>query len=478
MGAGTRMVFGQVEEKTFTLFDFETPGDIAKWEPIELVDKKEKDPAVKLELSNQNVSSGRNSLKLIFPGGKLPGIMTRNLPDTDYFSYKTFKADVAVSRTCVLVFRVVQEMFSKQSAPPGAGYRETASRWVKLARLEPGMNHIEDEFILNTNLGKAVRFEIYAYHPKEGESLFIDNIRLESTPPKTITPFNAHLPYVLMKVPKDIRLPVLGTDLMLSDLNDLGKKYENTWVMPTEEPKTVEEADGEIKKAFDEIKKSHPQAVSAVFCEGDTLGKDDKPYVGWKDCYIENHPPAANTLANQLGVARGKEPTMVLFFRGRCALMQVDLSSIPAGAKILSARLMLVRAKPFKLSDPKQGSPAKPTMWVAEPCNREWVETEANGVEYARDKFWKQASGMGWEGPDPDFSPIVIAFGHSTGNGANTWNFTEAIRYWTEGGHPNHGFVFYPVSWDYSDYFTAFSREALDVKNRPAMYVLYESGKK
>ena len=74
--------------------------------------------------------------------------------------------------------------------------------------------------------------------------------------------------------------------------------------------------------------------------------------------------------------------------------MQVDLSGIPAGAKILAARLVLSRTT--------DGKPTKPNVFVAEPCARPWVEEEANCYEYAAGKFWKAVSGT-YHGEDPDF---------------------------------------------------------------------------
>jgi hypothetical protein len=108
-------------------------------------------------------------------------------------------------------------------------------------------------------------------------------------------------------------------------------------------------------------------------------------------------------------------------------------------------------------------------MWVVEPCNRPWEEYEVNAFEYARDKFWKDVGGMDW-GDDGDFAPTFLAHGPGQGK-VNTWDFTEAVRYWTEGKHPNHGFM---LHGDSHDYMIAHSREAKEVKDRPAVLVIYE----
>ena len=108
-------------------------------------------------------------------------------------------------------------------------------------------------------------------------------------------------------------------------------------------------------------------------------------------------------------------------------------------------------------------------MWVVEPCNRPWEEYEVNAFEYAKDKFWKDVGGMAW-GDDPDFLPTFLAYGPGTGK-VNTWDFVEAVRFWTDGKHPNHGFM---LHGDSKDYMIAHSREAKESKDRPAVLVIYE----
>jgi hypothetical protein len=77
---------------------------------------------------------------------------------------------------------------------------------------------------------------------------------------------------------------------------------------------------------------------------------------------------------------------------------------------------------------------------------------------------------MAWGGDDPDFLPTFLAYGPGQGK-VNGWDFTEAVRYWTGGTHPNHGFM---LHGDSHDYMIAHAREAKDVKDRPAVLVIYE----
>ncbi len=156
-----------------------------------------------------------------------------------------------------------------------------------------------------------------------------------------------------------------------------------------------------------------------------------------------------------------------IFMRHRCPLMQVDLSSIPAGSIILAAKRVVVRAN----ADYDQGRnpETNPSMWVVEPCNRDWVEDECNAYEYAKGKFWREVGGR-YYGDDPDFLPLYVAHGPGTGK-VNVLEFTEAVRFWTDGRHANHGFMLHGDEYDWMG--RAYYREAKEVKNRPAAFVIY-----
>ena len=45
------------------------------------------------------------------------------------------------------------------------------------------------------------------------------------------------------------------------------------------------------------------------------------------------------------------------------------------------------------------------------------------------------------------------------------------MRFWTDGKHPNHGFMLHGNA---EDWFRAHFREAKEVKDRPALLVVYE----
>src|SRR5205814_9808615 len=123
------------------------------------------------------------------------------VPD-NWTPYQTLKADVTVSRPCVVGFTAHQEKSKR-----GGGWDELISRWSKTAFLQPGTNHIvalvpqPNDYAIHARWGKVVRFEIFMYQPHDGESIFVDNIRLstDKVGPK------AKMEYTLA-----------GTDLVLS----------------------------------------------------------------------------------------------------------------------------------------------------------------------------------------------------------------------------------------------------------------------
>jgi hypothetical protein len=443
------------------LFDFEEATDIKAWSNLELSDTKEKEPLAKIELSTDHATSGKQSLKLTFAGGSWPTVTTTQVLD-DWLPYYTFHADVTVSRPCLVGFTALQEKSQR-----GDGYDRSVTRWTKTAFLRPGTNHVSasihppNQNAISAKWGKVVRFEIFTYNPQDGESIYVDNIRLLTDKEKAPS--------------SKVRFTVAGTDWELfgvsSDTSnaaanaviELGKKLKDRWTKPEE--KTVSQIEKEVKDQYDELKKKHPRAVLAILRDGEKgydPAQPDKAYSGWKDAHIDSHGPDGNFVGRARNT--GKAATLEVFMRHRTALMRVDLSSIPKGAEILAARLILVRASSGKTNNAEQ-----PNLWVVEPCNRPWEEYEVNAFQYARDKFWKEVGGFHWS-EDPDFLPIFLAYGPGQPK-VNSWDFAEAVRFWTNGKHPNHGFM---LHGDSRDYMIAHARETAEIQNRPAVLVIYE----
>jgi hypothetical protein len=445
------------------LFDFEEAADLKAWTNLELPDARVKEPAAILERSAENASSGKHSLKITFAGGTWPTLTTTSVP-ADWDAWHTLKADVTVDRPCVVGFGALQERSRR-----GEGYEEAVSRWTRTTFLKAGKNQVSAALRpasgnpLDPKRGKVVRFEVFMYNPHAGEAIYLDNVRLSKT--KEEPP------------PAKRTFAVAGTDWALEGVNatgvlsagavmELGKKLKADWTRS--EDRTVAQLEEEFTVHHGELKKKHPRAVLAVLREGEKgydPGQPDRAYAGWKEAYFSSHGPDGLYRMRAENQSRGE--TQEIFMRHRSPLMRVDLSSIPTGSQILAARLIVVRATD-KVTDDRD--PRKnPTMWVVEPCNRPWEEHEVNAFQYARDRFWKQVGGFHW-GDDPDFLPMFLAYGPGRGK-VNWWDFTQAVRFWTGGEHPNHGFM---LHGDSRDYMTGYTSKARDVKNRPAVLVIYE----
>jgi hypothetical protein len=440
------------------LFDFEKPDDLKAWTSTDSAGAGGKE-APKIQRSAKMATHGKHALEITFTGGSWPTLTTTNVP-ADWSTWHTFHADVAVSRPCVVGFTVWQERSRR-----GEGYEEAVSRWTRTFFLKAGKNEISAALrpasgnALDPKRGKVVRFDIFAYNPGAGEAIYIDNVRLSKKK--------------VAESPGKMSFTVAGTDWVLNGVNstgvlsagaviELGKKLASDWKRPEE--RTVAQIEEEFVARYAELKKTHPRAVMVVLRDGQK-GYDprhpDKAYTGWKDAYFSSHGPDGMYRTRAENRSRGE--TQEFFMRHRSPLMRVDLSSIPTRSKILAAGLLVVRARMDR--DPVKN----PTMWVVEPCNRPWEEHEVNAFQYANGKLWKQVGGFQW-GDDPDFLPTFLAYGPGQGK-VTWWDFTQAVRYWASGDHPNHGFM---LHGDSHDYMTAYTRKAKDVANRPAVLVIYE----
>jgi hypothetical protein len=449
----------QEPAKEKIIFDFEDAADLKAWSNLE-PDAKEKykEPPAKIEFVAEKATSGKHSMKLTFAGGKFPTVTTAQVAQ-DWLAYPTFQADVTASRPCVVGFAIMQEKSER-----GGGWEALISRWTKTAFLQAGKNRVTaslpqpNNYALHAKWGKIVRFEIFMFNPREDESIYVDNIRLGT----------AKLP-----APKKTDFTVAGTEWVLAGnssadaVRELGKKLKNQWAKPT--PKSIDQVEAEFKTRIAELKTKYPRAVLAALRDGEKgydPAQPDKVYAGWKDAYWNSHGPDGAFVARSEN--RGKAASHEIFMRHRSPLMRVDLASIPQVAEILAAQLIVVRAEDKYRDD--HNPEAKATMWVVEPCNRPWEEYEVNAFEYAKGKFWHEIGGMHWAA-DADFAPTFLAYGPGQGK-VNTWDFAAAVRYWTDGKHANHGFM---LHGDSHDYITGHTREAKELRDRPAVMVVYNA---
>ena len=445
------------------LFDFEDPEEARLWTSTQLADVKAEQPAIAVASAEEQASSGRRSLKLTFNGGKWPAVSCDRIGAAgDWKEFQVLRADVAVDRPTIVGFRVMQE---RSLDPEMIKAFDGRACWDKTAILEPGRNEIavllhDRSYPLHPKLGNVVRFAIYAYKPAPGQSIYVDRLRLcpDWPEPRNIgyfSPFSCD-GFSTLKA-RDWaatkafpRFLVAGTDVATSDVVELGKKRKEGWTSPEET--TIDQAEAKFRAAGEILRKEHPRAVLTILRDG------ENGYAGWRDTHISSHGPDG---PNDWRTGNfGKKETLEAFMRHRSVLMKADLSPIPAGSTILAARFLLTRTEKM---------PTKPNLWAVEPCNRPWDEEGANGYEYAPGRFWKSVNGT-WYGPDPDFHPVYLATG-SSGGPVSEWDFTEALRYWMDPTHPNHGFL---LHGDSQDYMKIHSREAADLRKRPALLVLHE----
>lgn len=464
------------EEKV--LFDFKDSTALKAWTQF-LPDNPKvpghKEPPVKIELVKDPGAPERSCLKLTYAGGRLPAVATRS-PLEDWTPYKTFKVEVTATRTCVAALRVVEPDDKRHHG------------WAKLALLRKGRNVVIDQapafgqqFGPQVKKGVATQFEILMYAPHDGESLLIHDVRVTTEAPQTATPYHGdHVrmgdtprPWAKLGLfPRAEKIRVLGDDSIVGSVAEFGNQMTAKWTPPQD--RTVAEAEADFQALRERLLKDHPRAIATIFRNGekgfDPAGPE-KVYAGWACTGTAAHGPNALQLeiVNNPDTPSTSE-RMEVSLRGRPALLRCDLSSIPRGSTILAAQLLLVRDSPL----PNDWDRRRP-YFVAEFCNRPWNEAEVNIFEYAKDRFWQELLGMNWHGDDPDFLPMVIAHGPSRQT-TSVWDFTEAVKWWTDGKQPNYGFTLCNAVYGVStaDSLTAYSIRIKDLRLRPAMMVIYE----
>jgi len=456
------------------LFDFKDDAKLKTWAQF-LPDNSKvigaKEPSVTIAFAKDAID--RPCLKLTYSGGRFPAVATRSPIDT-WGSYRTFKADVTAGRKCLVAFRVVRLDDERHHG------------WVKIALLQKGRNVVIDQAPAvggrENSLGGwgqpfkepvATQFEILMYAPHDGESLWVHEVRLSTEAPQEATPYHGeHVRAgdTVRLFPKIEKIRVLGLDSPVASAVEFGKQM-TAKLVPAED-KTVERAEADFQALYQRLKKDHPRAVMAIFRSGQK-GYDpaapEKAFAGWACTGASAHGPNATQLELVKNLSTAE--TMEVSLRGRPALLRCDFSSIPRGSDILAAQLLLVRSTPV----PKDWGSRRP-YFVAECCNRPWKEGEVNTFEYAKDQFWKELHGMNWDGDDPDFLPLFIAHGPSQQT-TSVWDFTQAVKWWTEDKHPNYGFTLNNAVYegDARDSLIAYTSRARDIRQRPAMMVIYET---
>ena len=435
--------------------------DPAKVAPYKPLVQPPKEPTVKIAWTTEGATRGKHAMKLTFAGGRYPTVGLK-LPAEDWLRYNAFHADVTAERECMVIFRAIPE-----AANHGTSYNEGVSRWEFAARLSAGRNTLTAPRpdYAETRWKRISTFEIYMHEPNEGESIVVDNIYLSNERPASTSTFNERTQW------PEAGFKVAGTDLIVRNADDLGDKLKlkETWVKP--EAKTVEQVEAEVRAELEKIRKDHPRAVLVMLRQGQKgcdPANPDREFTGWECGYGYTHLPMG--LAMTCSTNAGKVEQCEACLRGRPSYHRVDLSSIPEGAEILAARLIVVRSIPYT-NPPWNNWETRPTLVVTEPCNRPWKEYEVTVFEYAKGRFWKDFASQSW-GEDSDCGAVYLSYGPGSGN-ANSWDFTHAVRYWTEGKRPNHGFIISSPG-KYLHALSIFTYRCRDLKSRPCVAVIYE----
>ena len=66
---------------------------------------------------------------------------------------------------------------------------------------------------------------------------------------------------------------------------------------------------------------------------------------------------------------------------------------------------------------------------------------------------------------------MFLTHGPAGGGAVSVWDFGEAVKFWLDGKHANHGFF---LHGDSNDYMRMNTPRAKDLKQRPALMVIYE----
>jgi len=452
------------EENEQVLFNFARESAAKDWTPVKLPEVKDDRPAPTIEIAS-------GSLKLTFAGGDWPAVGTTTIAVAgNWKPFQTLRAELTVDRPCVAYFRANQGVLD-----PKAEQRA----WQKTMTLMPGRNEVTLMLrhgigSLDPDKGDVTSFVIGMFRPRKGQSLLVGNVRLSTGWPAPqvlgwYSPYN-HDGYSAAAARDYARtgavptFKVLGTDLEVAGLPDLAKRMKDAWVKP--EPMTIEQVEGAFRAEFEKLKRDHPRAVLAVLREGDKgfdPSQPGKAYEGWRLVYVNCHGPDGPNPGREKTPAPGD--TVEVFMRHRSVLMRADLASIPKDAHVLAAKLVITRALAGDLKPPD-----KPNLWVTEPCNRDWDEASANCYFFAKGKHWKGVSGL-YYGEDPDFWPVLLSHGPAGGGVVSAWDFTEGVKFWLDGKHANHGFF---LHGDSSDYMRMYTPQAKELKQRPALMVIYE----
>ena len=164
----------------------------------------------------------------------------------------------------------------------------------------------------------------------------------------------------------------------------------------------------------------------------------------------------------------GEDFISVAYFTGsgtKCnILMKFDLSPIPEGAKIISAKLYVYLKKFYTI---EAGKTYK-RIFLGR-ITSYWTSAATYDMRTATES---------WDNPGGDFVPLyksVDVYVSDPQGKQYEYDVTGVVRDWVSGEYPNYGFIFYAgTSWTGGLQF--YAREASDSNYRPKLVVKYQYG--
>ena len=441
---------GTVTAEDILFGDFENEKELSNWK-TGFNDKTSKEEPPALSLSKENATSGSSCLMIKFNGGLLPMISTVVFPHSeDLYSYKSLSFDLTTDRDTMVGVRFLQEtknpfdarVLVKKGITKLNISLSPLPEWARGAGIDP-------------KGGPVKELMLYFYKPQKGAVFYIDRLRIQESLSKKYVSNSDHPINLWYKS----NFTVLGGKKAEPvSLKNLSGEFAEGFYDKQLGAKTPDELEKLIRANFLELQKLKPSVRLAILRD-DEKGIDPnapaKDYKGWQNAYISTHSPDAGmTLTPGLG---GR---CELFMRHRVQLYSVDVSILPVGSEILQAFFVLTSEK-----DAPGGS-----LYIAEAINRNWNDSEVTAYTYDKDKFWSGFGGLIKTGSDPDCLPIILAYGYRKDK-VSAWDFTEAVKYWTGGKDANHGF-FFPCL-DGGDYCATATKNAKNIKDRPALFVIY-----
>ena len=423
--------------------DFEGETELALWKSG-FYDTASKETPPTLTLSKENATSGDNSLMIKFNGGFLPMVSLKTLPNVnDWYFYKSLSFDLTAETDTMLGVQVLQEK---------------KATFDSRVLVKKGLSKLNFTFVpersgsIDLTGGPVTELRFYFYKPKTGAVFYLDNIRLkEKIRKKDISNSEDQNKSWY----KTLTFSVLGAKTSAPvALPNIKSALSDDFYEKQLGAKTTEEMEKLIRGNYLELKKINPKAVLSIFRNGEKEASS-KVYSGSKTAFLSTHgPDTSMSLLPMLGEERE------LFMRHRVLLFSFENLNLPENSEILNAYFVL---------NTNKMTPGG-SLFIAEAINRAWNENEVTAYTYDKDKFWNNFGGISNSGDDPDCLPLILAYGFRKEK-VSAWDFTEAVKYWTNGKNANHGF-FFPCL-DGADYCSVSTNRAKNIKDRPAIYVIY-----